>query len=415
MHLRALWVFLLAAPVAASSCDKIPLFAPSESTITLSAPKRALQLDETVALTAVVLEASGTPVQNGTSVRFTTTLGSVSPVEVETRNGVATASFSAGTSSGTAEVRATSGAAGSASTGGTGGTGGTSTATNLLTFTIGGANAASLVASASPSTVPSAGGSTTITASLIDSLGNPVRGVQVTFSTDAGSLSSSAATTDTNGRAVVMLTTNRAAKVTARAGAGGTTALTAEVNVGVASSVSVALSTSPASPVAGQPVTLTVTGPTTTPFPSVTVNWGDGSTENIGLVSGARTVSHTYNNAGSFTILATATTEGESTVASTGVVVSPPASVTISASPTSGLVTQTFSFTVTPAATANPTNVRIDFDNGEEMDLGAITTATTVTKRYPANSTPRSYAVRATQANANGSSSQAVVVITITP
>src|SRR5687767_2429941 len=183
MHLRALGVFFLTAAVAATACDKIPLFAPSESTITLSAPKRSLQLNETVELTAVVLESNGQPVQNGTSVRFTTTLGSVAPAEVETRNGVATAIFSAGTASGTAEVRATSGAAGSASSGGNGGTGGTSTATNLLTFTIGGANATSLVASASPSTVSSAGGTSTITASVIDSLGNPVRGVQVTFST----------------------------------------------------------------------------------------------------------------------------------------------------------------------------------------------------------------------------------------
>src|SRR5262245_37513838 len=125
----------------ASSCDKIPLFAPTASTIVLSAPKRTLALNETVTVTAVVQKESGQPVQNGTTVMFTTTLGSLSPVSAETTNGIATVVFSAGSTSGTADVTATSGLAGSAGGSTSTSGGGSTTATNVLKFTIGAADA----------------------------------------------------------------------------------------------------------------------------------------------------------------------------------------------------------------------------------------------------------------------------------
>ena len=67
-------------------------------------------------ISAYVIEQAGTAVQNGTSVRFTTSLGRVDPVEVETHNGMATTTFFAGDVSGVAEVRATSGNAGAGTT-----------------------------------------------------------------------------------------------------------------------------------------------------------------------------------------------------------------------------------------------------------------------------------------------------------
>ena len=90
-----------------------------------------------------------------------------------------------------------------------------------------------------------------------------------------------------------------------------------------------------------------------------------------------------------------------------------PASVAVSATPTSGpAASTTFVFTVTPAASANPQNVRIDFGDGsEEVDLGAVTSATTVTRRY---GSAGQYTVRVTQTNVNGTTSTAVIVITAT-
>src|SRR5918993_1672806 len=103
---------LIALAALAAACDKAQLLAPTQSTIALSAPTRVLPSNGTTPITAYVLEQAGTPVQNGTTVRFTTSLGRVEPTEVETRNGVAVTTFLAGDASCVAEIRAVSGAAG---------------------------------------------------------------------------------------------------------------------------------------------------------------------------------------------------------------------------------------------------------------------------------------------------------------
>jgi adhesin/invasin len=421
MNLRVIGFLSLVIGVSAVACDTIPLFAPTSATITLSAPKRALALGETVTLTAVVVKQANTTVQNGTLVTFVTTLGSVTPAQVETVDGVATATFSAGSTSGTATVTATSGTVG-ASTGSSGnsGTGGgstTTTAANVIQFTIGAANAAGVIVTASPTTVPSTGGSSQITALVRDSLGSPLKGVPVAFSTTAGTLSATSALTDTTtGQATVTLTTAVSAVVTATAGSSSsgttTTPLTATVNVTVATPATLALAVAPSSPVAGQPVTLTITPTITTgnPAPQVSVDWGDGSTVQLGTVGAAVVTSHTYNAPGSYTITVHGTALGETTTSSTGVAVGA-SSVTVTAAAMAGN-TKGFTFTITPVATANPTDVKIDFGDGSApLDLGAITTPTTVNRIYGAAG---QYTVKVTQTNANGTTSTAVVVVTAT-
>ena len=79
----------MSAAVMAVACDRVQLLAPTNSTITVTAPNRVLPLGGSTEVTAFVLEQAGTPVQNGTVVRFTATLGSISPTETETRNGLA--------------------------------------------------------------------------------------------------------------------------------------------------------------------------------------------------------------------------------------------------------------------------------------------------------------------------------------
>src|ERR1700722_13858440 len=106
----------------AASCEKGPPLAPTGSTITLTASATALPLGGTTTLTAQILQNSGNPPHDGTLVSFTTTLGTIQPSQVQTDiNGRATATFNAGTSSGTAMITASSGgatAAGSATTAG---------------------------------------------------------------------------------------------------------------------------------------------------------------------------------------------------------------------------------------------------------------------------------------------------------
>ena len=57
----------------------------------------------------MVIESAGTPVQNGTVVTFTSSLGTVEPREARTSNGQVTVRYLSGSQSGTAKVGAFSG------------------------------------------------------------------------------------------------------------------------------------------------------------------------------------------------------------------------------------------------------------------------------------------------------------------
>jgi len=108
-------VAAVSAAIVAGGCASVPLLAPTASTISMSAPIGVLPVGGSTEIQAFVAESGGTPVQNGTTVRFSTNLGTVNPVETQTRNGVAVTTFT-GTTSGTAEIRATSGATGAGGT-----------------------------------------------------------------------------------------------------------------------------------------------------------------------------------------------------------------------------------------------------------------------------------------------------------
>ena len=105
------WGALLAAAVVMVACDKLPLLAPSGSTVTLSSNSTIVQANGAAEIRATVLESSGTPVQNGTTVTFSTNLGTMSPGDARTFNGVAIAQFVPNGQSGTAKIVATSGGA----------------------------------------------------------------------------------------------------------------------------------------------------------------------------------------------------------------------------------------------------------------------------------------------------------------
>ena len=107
---RCLGLVLLSLTVL-TGCDSLPLLAPSESTIVLVASNPVIPLDGESVITAVVTESVGTPVQNGTLVTFSTTLGTVEPQESRAEDGRATTRFLGGKTAGTAMVSAFSGTA----------------------------------------------------------------------------------------------------------------------------------------------------------------------------------------------------------------------------------------------------------------------------------------------------------------
>ncbi|HXH25383.1 MAG TPA: Ig-like domain-containing protein, partial [Vicinamibacterales bacterium] len=410
----------------ACGCDKVPLLAPAGSTITLSAPTRALPVGGSTEITAVVVESSGTPVQNGTTVRFTATLGTLNPAEAQTRNGVAVTTFIAGETSGVAEIRATSGAAGVAPPVGTGtGTTNTQTQSNVLQITIGAANAARVALMAAPTTLPSTGGSSRITATVLDGAGSPIRGARVVFSASAGTLSASSATTDASGDATVTLTTTRNATVTARVGSGaeGLTA-TIDVTVGVPAAVTLTClgsgttAGSSCSQQVGLSVSFTARRETTAgaaPIVSSTLEFGDGTSMPLGTLSSSTTVSHVYQNTGSYVATLRATdANGETTAASVSVSIVPrtPINVTVSAStPTTRCTAITFTAEVSPAG-ESISSFRWQIDSNTDSEDETVTTSgRTLTRVFPTTGIKR-LEVTATATDGRSGTAQTQINVT---
>jgi hypothetical protein len=200
--------------LAVIACDRVPLMAPSQSTVTVTSATLVLPAGGSTEVTAFVAEQGGTPVQNGTVVRFTTNLGRVDPVEAQTRNGLAITTFHAGDTSGVADVRATSGSAGGTSSG----SGATTTSTNAVQISVGAAAVDAVVLRANQTSVPFNGGSVDLTATVTGVGGRVLSGVPVTFLSTEGTLNPTSGITDAAGETRTTLTTNRAATVTAKAG-----------------------------------------------------------------------------------------------------------------------------------------------------------------------------------------------------
>jgi len=339
-----------AAALTTWACDKMPLVAPTGTVITLYANNTVLPVDGSIEITAVAIEngtapsapaptpapgtggttpgttpggtttggstaAAGTPVQNGTVITFTTTLGRIEPVEARTRNGQATVRLFAGGNSGVASVRAFSGGASS----------------NELRINVGAAAAKTVIVSSTPQTLSSAGGTATISARVLDANGTNLAGVPVTFTADNGTLSPSTAITDSSGLATTQLTTSRETKVTALI----TADVKAEVTVKVNARIGVTITPPTTAPTAGLPASFTIGVATDANVQNVQVNWGDGLVQNLGAVSGNTTITHTYRSEGDYTVTATARdASGETATVSTAVNVLPqqPPAVTITSS-----------------------------------------------------------------------------------
>ncbi len=117
---------LLTLTTTLSACNKVPLIAPSGSSLTVFSTTTVLPVNGSAEIVAVILEGgqgsgtgagggntagAGTPVHDGTTVMFTTTLGRLDPAEAQTSGGRATVKLLGDGRSGTATITAFSGAA----------------------------------------------------------------------------------------------------------------------------------------------------------------------------------------------------------------------------------------------------------------------------------------------------------------
>ena len=302
----ALPVVLLAVMTVA--CDEMQLVAPLESTITVSASATSLPRGGTAEVVAIVIEEAGTPVQNGTIVRFSATNGRVEPADVQTREGVARATFIAGTSPGTARITATSGGA-------------------------------------------------------------------------------------TSGDQSV-------------------------VEIAIFNSATAALSVTPASPTVGQTVRLTVTPTIATggQTPRAVVAWGDGSSTDLGPISGAREATHVYASAATYTIATTLIAEDAFTT-STTVTIGPagPVTVNVSASSSNPPRCQPVTFTASAALQAGDSAVIARYDwsinsNTDSEDAEISTTGNILARVFNTSGT-KTVTVTAVATDGRQGSGQTQIVV----
>jgi PKD repeat protein len=274
-----------------------------------------------------------------------------------------------------------------------------------------------VILTANPQTVGPTGGPSEIQARVEDVTGAALPGVPVNFSADAGTLNPATATTDESGVARTTLNTSRVTKVTANVG-GKTAEVTVQVNPRTGITISVGTGTSTGGSIAaGLPATFTVNvaAPSTTgPSPNirdVTVDFGDGTRQSLGAISGSTTIQHTYNEAGTYIVRATATeASGFTETVSTSVTILPaqPPGVTIQV-PSQVTVNQIFTATANvTGATSTIQSFRWDFGDGTT----ATTTGPTITKSY---STPGTKVITLTVIQAVGPSGQTQAAVVVIP
>jgi adhesin/invasin len=335
-------LLLAVATTLAASCDKVPLTAPTNSTVTLFADTSIVAVNGSAEIIATVTESAGTAVQNGTVVTFTTNLGSIEPREARTEGGKAYARYYAGGVSGTAKIGAFSGSA----------------KATEIELKVGGAAASRVLLNVTPGTVPSGGGTVTLTATITDTDGNRLSGVPVTFTATTGSLLSGTVLTDENGEARTSLTTNREATVTATAGN-----QQAQVTVRVNTLLTVSVTSSTSNPTVGQSTSFSVSvaaSANSAAVREVVIDFGDGEVQSLGAINGTTTVTHVYRSTGMFTVTVTATDVGgdrvsASTIVNVAAASRPLATLTVPSSVAANAI-----FTATVAVSQVPTNVSVD-------------------------------------------------------
>jgi len=237
----------------------------------------------------------------------------------------------------------------------------------------------------------------------------------VSFTSTAGSLSSTVVVTNGQGEAITTITTNRDADVTASTGGSGSgdgarAAVTATVKI-TASALPTVTITPSGTPVADSPTSFTVAAAATAPatIRSVTVDFGDGVVQTY---PNTTSVAHTYRSAGSFTVTATAEdTNGGRSTGSTVVVVqaSAPLVALTATSPVAVNAIVTFSVTITQNTGNVPVQaVTFEFGDGQVREVNSLST----TYSYVS---PGTYAAAATVRFTNGKTARGLAQVRVNP
>ena len=179
-------LLLAALCLVLPACDKATPTAPTGTTLTISASPANIALTGSSTITVTALKENGTPVNPGTEVRVSASLGVLDDEVIETnQQGVATTVLRGGDRIGMSEVTARSGAATEA----------------MVTVEIG-RLASNISLQADPPSIDENGGTITLRAVVRDDQGQPLPGVPVNFQSDVGTLNSGGAFVETNSNGI---------------------------------------------------------------------------------------------------------------------------------------------------------------------------------------------------------------------
>jgi len=172
-HRRSAYLAFSGLIMLALACDPVTPTSPEGSIIRLSAQPTRINKDGAATITIQVLRGNGLPVNQGTEVRLSTTIGTIDPVVHTDKDGVAHATLSGDGRVGTATITAYSGAV------------------EPVTLDIAvGALAASVRLQVTPSSVPETGGVLSLLALVRDDQGQPLPEATVNFTSQVGTLGS---------------------------------------------------------------------------------------------------------------------------------------------------------------------------------------------------------------------------------
>ena len=183
-------VATVTAAVGSLSATALVTFTPGAPfTLTLTAVPATLPVGNSSTLTATATDQFGNPVADGTTISFTTSLGTLSSATATTSGGNASVTLNS-TLPGVATVTATVGSL---------------NATTLVTFTAGAPF--TFTFTLTPTVIVANGISQSLaTATVVDQFGNPVSGVTVNFLAGIGTFSPASGATNAGGQVTATLT-----------------------------------------------------------------------------------------------------------------------------------------------------------------------------------------------------------------
>jgi len=314
MNYRAVAYLLFLVPMlamlAAVGCDKASPVAPSGSILAVSANPTRIPLNGSSTITIIGRKPDGNPLNPGTEIHLSASLGTIPSIVTTNGSGTATATFQSNGRLGTARISAAIGTApaGGGSTG-TSDTPPPSTPTSASIDVQVGSVTTTIILQPTPTTLPNTGGDVSLLAVLRDDSGQPIANQGVNFTTDLGTLNSRGNTVTTNSSGVARDTLRLTAQDLANNASSVTVTVHATGAAGAAVTQTATIHIQGDRPVASftfqkgsTPQEVLFIDTSTAPGP-LTYSWNFGDTTN----GAGATVTHLYPAASTYTVVLTVT------------------------------------------------------------------------------------------------------------